>query len=412
MYCLQIQLHLKQARLSSQAKLWQNQLDVKNGRRQRLKVSPFASMSSIETDHFTARQFKSKIGRIAQAQHKTSKPGSDDIRPYAINFYKDPVQAVPGYAHFTLLPHNVLVEDDKNRTFMPWQGDDDEVQELDEDKCQVEAMIERNQNTLHQLNEKTEKARPWVPHVPALLKELGTDVDSALRYLMTEDSKFSAPPELPKELRAIWHDRSAHLKEGYFSEGSDSDVSSDNGWIRAVRRPKKQWRDALEGLSSSFDEPKHAAAGLACLAFLKMTGFSLWNVLRVIHSSQAPLAGKSRDKARIATETSGSMLHTSATDAEDVLQNTAQGGTWQEMACVICKQCVPPCTTDLGLTATTGTIVLAMANSRTQSKQTTSASVSASCHPSTKPPVASKISRMASQYHHQKISSAVRMTGQ
>lgn len=269
---------------------------------------------------------KQSTKRLAQFLAKTNKPGL--TRTFRLGTYRDKTSVLPVYAHYTTLRRNMLVEDDNHRTFYTSFGDDPDDDESsigpksavgNGDIRDQEDIIAQNQKVWHQLNSMTERAQPYAPLVEDMLEELGCSVESILRYLV--DDLRKPPAELPKELLSVWKGRDQFLeKEGFYDDADES----------GVKRTQKRWTAGLERLIAGSEDSgrRRAAAGLAFMFFAKITGFSLWHVVRVSHLTQD--VGIQDTRVLPGGQTSTPKSSTERSPLADLR-------TYTDLACLACK---------------------------------------------------------------------------
>lgn len=181
---------------------------------------------------------------------------------------------VPPYTNYISTKRNVLIEDDKNRTFLPYYGDDAYV---DRDYAELESRITRNRVNYHRSNATTEKARLYGPYAERFLTEVGCSVPVVLRYLL--DERPQLPDGLPQGLASTWRNRIVHLDDEYFDDSESSGTGKSRARFRE-RKPRKQWRAIFQSIPPPTTSREYAAAGIACAVFASMAGFSLWHVAR------------------------------------------------------------------------------------------------------------------------------------
>lgn len=236
-------------------------------------VSPFPRLGVSRPG---AQNVTRKRGRLDQQVVKVGKPGIEKLVVDCIA-YTIGGTSIPPYTNYISTKRNVLIEDDKHRTFLPWNGDDTSI---DADYQELENTIVGNQRNYHRLNAVAEKAKLYGPYAEKFLNEVGCDVADVLRYLLDE-SNPTIPPELPMELAPVWLNREAHVKEDYYDDSEDSDSRGTNKQSHdQIRHPKKQWQTVFDSIPRSVDSRRIAVAGLACTAFLNVAEFSLWHVVK------------------------------------------------------------------------------------------------------------------------------------
>ena len=247
--------------------------DLAGSRRFIQTVSPFPRLGISRPG---AQNVTKKRGRLDQQVVKVGKPGIEKIVVDCV-VYTVGGTSIPPYTNYISTKRNVLIEDDKHRTFLPWNGDDTSI---DADYQELENTIVGNQRNYHRLNAVAEKAKLYGPYTENFLNEVGCDIADVLRYLLDE-SNPTVPRELPVELAPVWLNREAHMKEDYYDNSDDSDsAGTDKRSHHHIRQSKKKWQIVFDSIPQSADSRRLAVAGLACTAFLNVTEFSLWHVVK------------------------------------------------------------------------------------------------------------------------------------
>ena len=208
---------------------------------------------------------------------KSTKPGAEKLTAPCIP-YTPERDLIPPYESYISTKRNVLVEDELHRAFIPYTGDDTWIEP---DYADMETLIGRNKEKYNRLNVLCEKAKAHGPYAERYLNEIGCDFNDVLYYLLHDIKPKSAaiPEELPQHLIPDWLNREEYVKEDYYEDSDDSE-SSEPRKEDSEKMPLKQWRTVFEGLPKTSNSRRIAVAGLACAAFLKVTGFSLWHVAK------------------------------------------------------------------------------------------------------------------------------------
>ena len=287
--------------------------------------SPFSTMHSIEHD---APLSKNQVGKLGQYVPKTAN-ASKPILTYPYVSYRQVERAIPPYTNYISTKRNVLIEDDKHRTFLPYLGEGSDVDINDSDYVALEAKIEENQRKYHKMNRIMEKASLHAPFVGDFLKDVGSTSVAVLEFLLDE-SGSRAPADLGANLFEFWHKRIEYLEdEGYYEDQDDSDVTSRRK-SGHVKKPQKQWRLLFESLPRTSSRRELAAACLACHVFSRVAGFSLFHVVKQYRTEQetpSPRRLRSDEDAISVRE-----------DKEDYSQPDLHSlGTYAELVCQVCK---------------------------------------------------------------------------
>ena len=223
----------------------------------------------------------------------------------------------------------MLVGDDKNRTFLPYYGDDIPV---DRDSADLESRITQNRSHYHHTNSIAEKAKLYGPIVELFLTKLGCDIPMILYYLLNESSP-AAPEGLSPNLAKMWLNREAHINEGYYDDSEESESSTARRRQHA-RRPQKQWQTVFNGLAAPSTSREAAAAGIACTAFANVLDFSLWQVVRRHHLVLDIVTRKYRtndDHDRVSDVMNGLRSHSLSPT-----QNNDSLATYADLGCLVC----------------------------------------------------------------------------
>ena len=237
-------------------------------------TSPFIDLKRTNGDQTVGGRSAHSVGKLCQFVPRTTKQGSE-VTTILYTRYSAGNLTIPPYTNYISTKRNILIEDDKNRTFLPYYGDDASI---DRDYAQLESRISRNRIKYHHSNDMDEKVKLIGPYVEDFLAKVGCDVPTVLRYLLDETNPV-VPRDLSPEFYKIWLDRRTHLVEGYYDGGDDSDGTKPSNRHKP-RRPKKKWQNLFNSLAKTSSSRQSAASGLACAAFSNLAGFSLWHVVK------------------------------------------------------------------------------------------------------------------------------------
>ncbi|MCJ1390602.1 hypothetical protein MMC18_003463 [Xylographa bjoerkii] len=292
------------------------------------KNSPFTHLAPVRRDRDAATPSQQWTGKLCQLGAKATKQGPEISTVSCIPYSAGNV-AIPPYTNYISTKRNILIEDDKNRTFLPYYGDDASV---DYDYADLESRITRNRSYYHHTNSIAEKAKIYGPYIKIFLAKLGCDVSMILRYLLDETNP-TAPRELTPSLATIWLNREAHLKEGYYDDSEESDASKTRNRVKAGW-PQKHWQAVFNGLPTPSTSREAAAAGIACAAFANVLEFSLWHVVKRHRLVLDAVTRKHRttdNVDRVAGPANGSPTNLlSPTRDSDPL------GTYADLGCLVC----------------------------------------------------------------------------
>lgn len=214
------------------------------------------------------------IGKLCQLGPKVTKQGPE-VTVVPITKYTAGNLTIPPYTNYISTKRNILIEDDKNRTFLPYYGDDAYV---DRDYAELESRITRNRVNYHRSNATIEKARLYGPYAERFLTEVGCSVPVVLRYLLDE-TRPQLPAGLPHELADIWRNREVHLDDEYYDDSGSFGTGKSRSRL-SEKKPRKQWQAVFQSILPPATSREYAAAGIACAVFASMTGVSLWHVVR------------------------------------------------------------------------------------------------------------------------------------
>ena len=229
----------------------------------------------------------------------------------------------PPYTNLISTQRNVLVEDDKHRSFLPYHGD---FTQVDSDYAEMEGIIGQNRLFFQRTNMYHEQAKFYGECVESFLSEMGTNVESVLRYLL-DDNDIVRPSELPAELYWDWKDRNGHARNDYYDErhGFSSEESHKNG---RLRRPYKLWQTVLDSLPKSSGY-RLAAAAMSCMAFWEILDISLLHIV-VSHRLYLEVAS---GKHRSGESSHGIGTARDATVAKNLMDLSS---TYAALGCLVC----------------------------------------------------------------------------
>ena len=288
--------------------------------------SPFVNMRSLNSDADVIGNSPRKRGRLDQSIAKTMKPS---IEKLSVPFSTCSATKIliPPYNNYISTKRNILIEDDKQRSFLPYHGDDAWV---DSDYADLESTIGRNRANYHRLNAVNEQAKRYDPDVDGFLKKMGSDIRHVLLYLLDESNPI-VPPDLPKELAPVWLNRESHIQEDYYDNSEDSDTTDSlkKNFARP-KKPKAQWQAVLNSIAKPSKSRKLAAAGLACKAFMSVANFSLWHVVKSHRLVSQAIGGKFKfDDYLDGAPNSHDDLRGNMKDSNPI-------DTYTELGCLVC----------------------------------------------------------------------------
>ena len=234
--------------------------------------SLFAELTPLRTDQSFPKA--DDIGKLCQLGPKVTKQGPEVTTVRCIKYTAGDL-TIPPYTNYISTKRNILTEDDKNRTFLPYYGDDAAV---DRDYAELESRITRNRFNYHRSNAIAEKARLYGPYAERFLTDIGCSVSTVLRYLLDE-TRPQLPEGLPQELATIWRNREVHLDSEYYDDSEDSRIGKSRTRLRE-KKPQKKWRAVFHSIPPPATSREYAVAGIACAVFASMADFSLWHVVR------------------------------------------------------------------------------------------------------------------------------------
>ena len=103
------------------------------------KESPFSNLKSIEHDASTS---KTRVARLGQYVPRTGS-AAKAVVSYPYIAYKQADAAIPPYTTYISTKRNILIEDDKHRTFMPYLGEAFDVDIADGEYAALESKLRR-----------------------------------------------------------------------------------------------------------------------------------------------------------------------------------------------------------------------------------------------------------------------------
>lgn len=291
------------------------------------RASPFADLRTLSKDQPSFRTPSCGTARLCQLGSKATKQGPE-ITSIPCLLYNAGNITIPPYTNYISTKRNILTEDDKNRTFLPYYGDDAYV---DRDYAELESRITRNKSYYRHTNNIAEKVKLYGPYTETFLADVGVNISQVLRYLLDETIP-PMPDELDPELAAVWQDREAHLTEGHYESGG-LDTTKPRNHPRA-RQPQKQWRAVFDNLPPFPTTRSSAAAGLACMAFADVMGFSIWHVVKrhrlVLDSVRRKHRTVDLAEGSVTTEIGAASNFSNPGRESDPL------GIYTELGCMIC----------------------------------------------------------------------------
>ena len=237
-----------------------------------LANSPFEGVTSIKCEAST-KQNVGKFGHFVKGTNEKS----NSLVAYKTTFYEQEQPSIPPYTTYIPAKRNILTEDDRQRTFLPYHGDDFEVDDTDKEYAALETKIEENQNRYHRLNKLNDISRMYCRYTERFLFDVGCNVEAVLQYLLDESS-CKAPTALPRNCASFWELRTSYLQDGYYEEEDDQDAL-DRQDTPYEAKPRKQWQLLYDQLPKASDE-EMAIACVACKVFRDITGFSLFHVVQ------------------------------------------------------------------------------------------------------------------------------------
>jgi hypothetical protein len=283
------------------------------------KVSPFAKLRAMNLDQRGNKVQAQKIGRLGQLNMTLPRQGPHSISVQC-KMYKAGSLTVPPFTNYIPTRRNILIEDDKNQTFLPYHGDDAWV---DNDYEELEVKILKNREIYQRSNAMTEQARAFVPYVDAFLSQMGCSVPLVLRYLLDEP-KPEIPAEVPEEYMDAWRDRHLHLDDDYYEPVKNPTPNTSKDWFR-FRHPRRQWEALFQTLQAPENSREYAAAGLACAIFHNMVNFSLWEVIK----RHRIVLGWTSQKVR-------SVEQSSSQEDQDPSSSFDPLATYADLGCLVC----------------------------------------------------------------------------
>ncbi|MCJ1438246.1 hypothetical protein MMC27_007634 [Xylographa pallens] len=292
------------------------------------RSSPFTNLVQVRRDKTGSNVGQQWTGRLCQLGAKATKQNPEITTASSIAYSAGNV-AIPPYTNYISTKRNILIEDDKNRTFLPYYGDDISI---DHDSADLESRITRNRSYYHHTNSIAEKAKFYGSYAESFLAKLGCNVSMVLRYLLNETNP-AAPRELTTNLATMWLNRKAHLNEGYYDDSEESDPSTTQHRLKA-RRPQKQWQAVSNGLPPPSTSREAAAAGIACTAFANVLDFSLWHVVKR-HRLVLDAVTRKHRTTDINDRGSG-VTNGLPSDSLSPTRDSNPLGTYADLGCLVC----------------------------------------------------------------------------
>ena len=285
------------------------------------KQSPFSNLKNISNDAVTSTTRVAKLGQYIPKTGLAAKP----VVSYPYIAYRQADVAIPPYTTYISTKRNILIEDDKHRTFMPYLGEAFDVDIADGEYAALESKIEDNQRNYREMNKKMEKASLYASIIEDFLNEVGSSSMAVLQYLL-DDSEPPPPTELPLDLQSYWQKRIDYLRdEGYFENPDDSDVTTRRR-SSPIKKPQKQWRQLYLNLPEPTSGREVAAACLACHVFSRVTGLSLFHVVKQLQLERDQLLEKAKSEE-----------DTISVREDYTVPDIHSLGTYTELVCQICK---------------------------------------------------------------------------
>ena len=177
-------------------------------------------------------------------------------------------------------------------TYHPYHGDD---HPMDDDYYEFEIRVGESIRRFQSRNHYAEKAEHYISYACRFLEEVGCGYQDVLRYLLDETNP-AVPVEMTGASADCWLNRESHLDEDYYlptdaEEGESETTTPRRGrpkstpQARNLGQGKKirphRWQAVFDQLPPS-DPRTSAVAGLACAAFRKVTGFSIWHIVKTL----------------------------------------------------------------------------------------------------------------------------------
>lgn len=237
---------------------------------------------------------------------------------------------LPPYTNYISSRENILTEDEEQTTYFPYHGDHPPI---DADYFAFEARVGESIRRFQNRNDYAEKAKHYTPYVSRFLEEVGCGFRDVLRYLLDETNP-NVPIEMTGASADCWLNREAHLDEDYYlstdtEEGESDTAIPRKGRPRLIpeaknpqgkRKRQSKWQSIFDKIPQS--EPrKSAVAGLACAAFRKVAGFSIWHIAKTLDSERME----------------GETIHDlSITNGRGRVEEPNILGTYMDLGCLVC----------------------------------------------------------------------------
>ena len=253
-------------------------------------LSPFATLKPLDLTVSTPTDRSSRSpGKLHQHLTRGSKQESLKLAvprtPYASITIK-----LPPYTNYISSRGNILTEDEVQTTYFPYHGDDPP---MDADYYAFEARVGESIRRFQNRNNYAEKAKHYAPYVCRFLEEVGCGFQDVLRYLLDETNP-ALPMEMPDVSADCWLNREFHLDEDYYlytdteegepdiktpKRGRPKSIPQARNLVQGKKRRPNKWQSVFDQLPLS--EPRTSAvAGLACAAFSRVAGFSIWHIAK------------------------------------------------------------------------------------------------------------------------------------
>lgn len=265
------------------------------------KESPFASMKPVQTS-CSAKTSTTGVATVVQ-QDVFADRNNKGVKSYfsvPATTYRSDAAEVPPYTSYVSLKQNVLAENNKQLLYWPYFS---ETQNQDKGKAGLWRELNQRFDIVYEkrphLMLRTEQSHKFGPYVDGILEELGCDYGAVLHYLLDPELFLKSEIGMSETDMQIWNSRDESCTEGF-------------------DRTKKRWVLVLSGLPPTSDR-ESALAGLACNAFLKICGFSIWHIAK-----RSELAQLSADRS---TRYSNAACETPTTDS---------GAPYRTLACRVC----------------------------------------------------------------------------
>lgn len=304
-------------------------------------LSPFATLKSLDLTVTSTDRSSRSPGKLHQHLIRGSKQESLKLAVPRTSYGSLTIK-LPPYTNYISSRGNILTEDEEQTTYFPYHGDDPP---MDADYFAFEARVGESIRRFQNRNQYAEKAKHYAPYACRFLEEVGCGFRDVLRYLLDETNP-AVPTDMPDASADCWLNRESHLDEDYYlstdTEEAESDIKTPRRGrpksilqartlVHGKRRRPYKWQKVFDQLPSS--EPRaSAAAGLACAAFLRVAGFSIWHIAKTTVDGE-----KSFNDVNITCR------HGRGVERE----NSKLLGTFTDLSCLVCFayafSCLNPC---------------------------------------------------------------------